>query len=43
MIRDIKVIIEGQVEGEGNSYEVVVAKLGVICAEYGLELTEVFE
>ncbi len=38
--KDILVKIEGQVDYEGNDYEIVLAKLKVICAEYDLDLIE---
>jgi hypothetical protein len=42
VMKKVNVRLEGRVgdDWHDNSYEILIAKLKVICAEYGLELTE---
>ena len=41
-VKDVKIKIEGQVDDDygSNEYDIVIAKLEVICAEYKLRLRE---
>jgi hypothetical protein len=41
-VNDINFKIKGQVSGEGRDYDVIRAKLEVICAEYDLNLQELY-
>lgn len=42
VVREVNIKITGQVPDDyrDNDYVVLIAKFNVICAEYGLELTE---
>jgi len=42
VIHEVNLTIKGQVPGDYNDrdYEVMMAKLNVVCAEYGLEIQE---
>ena len=42
VVRDVHIVIKGQVSDDyrDNKYEVILAKLRVICAEYELDLVE---
>jgi len=44
VVRDVNIKIKGQVPADcrDNYYDVLVAKLKLICAEYDLDLEEVF-
>lgn len=45
VIKIVNITIKGQVPDDYNDkdYEILLAKLKVICAEYGLELEEEYE
>ncbi len=43
MKKELVIEVKGEVDCGGNTYDVLLAKLHLICAEYDLELTEYWE